>query len=399
MGEIMKKNSIVLAAISILFLLFLYTSDRQNAEAQSRVLETNVLTLVKTIGDDETALPKEYLLASPFSFCVNDKEDIFVYDEYKIKVFDSNGKAKKLIGGRGQGPGEFTIYGATVSISAANYLSVGNIMESFNIFAPDFSFIKKIVFQSYTPYLTLFEKEEFAPVFLVNVYSINQNLRFVAFEGVSLEPDVRIRCELLLYERPDSVITIISAKRPDSYPDATRGGQTVNVPYSSKLWWTPLSKNRAVYINTMYGYETASMNPIYTLNIFSADSYQITNLSFPYKPVKVSDDSKDRALQTAENTKLPKDLKDHIKKVTYLPAVRLLAADGNILFVYTSETNEKNEYVVQVINVDTGKLLSTIWFPALYSAIKNGYVYELKRPRDEYPRIEKYKISPIVYGK
>ena len=62
----------------------------------------DVLSLELSFGDDDTVLPEEYLLARPGRPVILDNGDILVGDENSIKVFDGDGKPRRIIGRAGQ---------------------------------------------------------------------------------------------------------------------------------------------------------------------------------------------------------------------------------------------------------------------------------------------------------
>jgi hypothetical protein len=107
--------------------------------------QSPILTLVTSFGDEN--LPSEYLLAYPMQLQVNEKNDIYIFDEQKIKVYDSSGKPKCIIGGPGEGPGEFGNSFNVVTISPTGFITAGytpsfhNLV--YNIFNPDNFLVKK----------------------------------------------------------------------------------------------------------------------------------------------------------------------------------------------------------------------------------------------------------------
>jgi len=138
----------------ILFLLlsmfFYCTEEPEFQYIEPEVILPNVLTYELTFGSDETKLPSEFLLVRPNPFgaiAVNDSGDIYIADESCVKVYDSNGNHKKLIGRSGEGPGEFFI-ASTPTISPEGYLTVENTRtmgeNKVNIFGTDDKFIKSV---------------------------------------------------------------------------------------------------------------------------------------------------------------------------------------------------------------------------------------------------------------
>ena len=60
---------------------------------------------------DEKTMPKDVLFAGPGALDCDAAGNVYVMDfsDNNIKQFDASGKFMKLIGRKGQGPGEFSI--------------------------------------------------------------------------------------------------------------------------------------------------------------------------------------------------------------------------------------------------------------------------------------------------
>jgi hypothetical protein len=78
-----------------------------------------------------------------------------------------------------------------------------------------------------------------------------------------------------------------------------------------------------------------------------------------------------------------------------------LKTDGGYIFIFTNRVNNKNEILTDVFDVKIKKYISSSYFPFIPLVIKNGYAYKFNDAglTKDYPKVEKYKISPIVYGK
>ena len=165
-------KGILIICLSCFLSLFKCSSDvfAQTVEIQEPL--TNVLKLELSFGDEETIKNNEFLLAYPQLIMVNNQNDILVFDEDRIKVFDAGGKEKHIFGRTGQGPGEYgrpsIIGGRNLSVgfflSPQGYLIAmdsgggtgggnkivgdrinisGSLYNQYNLFAPDYSFVYK----------------------------------------------------------------------------------------------------------------------------------------------------------------------------------------------------------------------------------------------------------------
>ena len=145
--------------IVFVFLLFSCSTEQEYLAAVSETALTGVLTLEQTLFGEGDTNEDEYLLASPCDISVMHNGDIVLADEMKVKVFDNNGKGKKTFGGPGDGPGEFRrpsagsmarYLGAFIMrVGPEGYISILSKNSAlrggteYNMFAPDYTFIKK----------------------------------------------------------------------------------------------------------------------------------------------------------------------------------------------------------------------------------------------------------------
>ena len=67
-------------------------------------------TLIPEVSIGELDGPEEYLFGSIWSIAVDDHHNVYVFDQQAqhVRVFDSAGAYMKTLGGRGEGPGEFS---------------------------------------------------------------------------------------------------------------------------------------------------------------------------------------------------------------------------------------------------------------------------------------------------
>ena len=131
----MKKAVAVFAC-----LLVIYCGGDKKSVINVKPLE-NAITLELAFGDKD--VPDEFLLARPSRALVNYNGDIIVPDEYKLKIFDTDGRPKKIVGRRGQGPGEFS-FTPYPYISEDRYIAVSDVMRpGFQIFGSQYEFIEK----------------------------------------------------------------------------------------------------------------------------------------------------------------------------------------------------------------------------------------------------------------
>ena len=411
----MRYLKSVLTAVCIA--LFFYCSG--NPEAQLSGLEplTDVVTLELTFGDKD--LPDEYLLANPRGIAVNEDGDIYVLDEYKLKVYDSGGKEKTLIGRRGEGPAEFRA-ASGVWIGPSGLIAAGS-GSNYNLYSSDNVFITKHVFRNSRIFNKLQEEEKlrFSPG---KIIPLNESYRILGGSSNSISGDVTTplqRKNLLVNINDDSVSVVANYNVSNRTGGA---GGIMNHPYLGDFHWDYLSNNRLVYTHTGYDKTIDEVESSYTLFLIGLDDSEKLEISIPYQPVEIPDSLFEKndlsgIMGTGVSIIIPyitadiqgrvsfdsgdilDRVKDDLREAKYLPPISALLTDREFIFLFIYHPDFPGQVVAQVVESITGRHISTVLFPAKPSVIRNGYAYVLKTGRDIFPVVEKYKIDPAVYGK
>ena len=174
------KKLMVMEGI-FLFLLFILSFPLY-AQQNPPILD-NVLTLVLTFGAE--GLPDEYLIVGNQTsgslygmtgpiIAVDNNNNIYVLDEYKVKVYDPNGKPKAIFGGKGMGPGEFAnlpLGPERITVSPTGFVTVYNERWfGYNVYNPQYKFVK-IIFKDYYQDT----KTGFQSIYINLAFTINEN--------------------------------------------------------------------------------------------------------------------------------------------------------------------------------------------------------------------------------
>jgi hypothetical protein len=369
----------------------------------------NVLTLELTFGDKD--LPDKYLLARPSFMNVNDMGDIYVSDEKCIKVYTKDGKPKLIIGGPGQGPGEFE-RDPSVLISPSGFLTAGvsGFYAYYNIFSPDNKFIEKrrIVVDD------LFKKidEKFVPTgqdIIQSYYVLSKDEAF--FHGVINYYDkneaIGICYNVLIYEDSGIYNVLVKQERKENYI-ARFGNQIMSggTIILGRIVYRLLPDKKLVYTHTGFTSHIKNNQAFYTLHIISLDKPEKQDLEIPCTLEKIPDSYIENFKKSSSgNNKIDDEIKDlmvkRLKEAQYLPPFSYMTNDNFYLFTIKDDEKTKIEHI-ECIDLKTGKILSTFDLPPDKSLglVKNRYAYNLKRgDKDTYPVVEKYRIDPWVYGK
>ncbi|KPK90111.1 hypothetical protein AMJ80_08860 [bacterium SM23_31] len=411
----MKAQLYFIKCISFIYLSFFLWFFNCSSDIDVQTVEveplTNVLTLEWTFGGEYDTHKEEYLLAEPRGIAANDKGDIFIGDELSIKVFDKNGNEKRIIGRRGQGPGEFTsfmgIAWPKLYISPEGFFTVLEQSDTYHVFSPEYLFLIKRNLRNNLKLKSLFEDFNLFPDPRVNdLISVNENEIIFTIstddENKRRGLDAQ-RYDLFVYENSDTMFAIKKLLSTSFIP-LPRGGMG-----SNDFRWYLLPDRRLIYTHNGYDKQMNKSESRYILHILSLDTFQETHISHTYIPIAFSDSlinsfNWDR---TPEEKRDAKIIREHYKKVKYFDPIQKIIADDNYVFVFTYQKNDKGEFLCDIIDTTTERYLRSVYFPqwvARFSyldqiTIKVGYVYRMKAPRDEFAEVHKYKIDPAVYGK
>jgi len=387
-----------LPSLAIAFLLLFNCSSDVDVQTAEMEPLTDVLTLELSFGDESTISKGEYLLARPERIAVNDSGDIFVLDENRVKVFYSNGKEKAIIGRLGPGPGEFQGLIINIIIGKSGYLLVTEMSDKFNIFSPDYTFVRWINIKQHPPYRQIMKKNDWSSSIAYYVYSYDDNTRVIYFRTYKSNADGNFESgSALIYETPDTVHTLVySPAAGQIFAD----NRSETVPYQGDFLFGILNKNRIVFTNTAVDKYSKDDKSYYILHIISLDDLKSTEISLPYKKVELPESRKEVPGFVYFRSKAIGDkYTEIISNTKYWPPISKVITDRNFIFIYTYQKNDEGEYFVNIFDIDKNEHISSIYMPTIPNIIKNGYAYYIKREADIFPLIEKYRIDPAVYGK
>ena len=391
----MKKYLIIGAVLSLWAVFSVYSCLSQTKE---KTILNNVLTFELSLGDKN--LPSEYLLAVPYAFVIANNNDVIVFDESKLKIYDAKGKPKQIVGGPGQGPGEFLKY-AEPFYSEDGYLTVINIatpFPSYNLFGPDYKFIEQKNIETSEVYKKF--QNNFKPdrISFLKIYTFSGKKqiimlqRFYQSSATSGTAD-SLYFDIVFVTENDSKI-IHSAKRRSNPNDFS-----VFVPEAGDLEYDFLSNHRIAYTNSKIHKTVDNDIWYYIIYLHNFDTGKSQEIKHPYTRLALPDSLRNWEI----NKNLPKALFEMqegmlnvYKKLEHYAPVARLIGDGNYLFVF-SFLKKNGHYAADVFEVNQNKYICSAYLP--YGIIKNGYFYRKVKNNEGYYVIEKYRIDPKVYGK
>ncbi|KPK87179.1 hypothetical protein AMJ80_12280 [bacterium SM23_31] len=401
--------------ISGILMLLLFTCGSESIETVDVSPLEYVLTLELTFGDED--ILGEYLLARPRGMVIRENEDIYIFDENRVKVFDTFGKPKLIFGGPGLGPGEFENILNPI-LSNTGYLSV---TENFcyHVFNQDNEFVKKVSPILEKDLINFLNDNNLSYSNVNATYVINDDERYIEIWYIPKSPKVPrplICFEYVIIHENGKTFSIIGSF-------SQYGAFAHFFPFSDKICWDVYGDDTIIYTNIFEDLDKKSGKYMYTIHKWSPELNEAAQIKKEYVPLKIPDSKIKEALSPDHLTVLEDDVIDkyiisRLKKIGYMyHPVRWIKTDGCFVYVGTMQKNIKDEYVIDVFDAEKMTFLTSFYSPVDFDIIKNGFAYRVKnsaysmtekekdvynrseKEKDEFSMVEKYKINPAVYGK
>jgi len=424
--DVMNNQLSFIKGISIIclpiFLSFFNCSsevDVQTVEMEPQL--TDVLALGNVIEDPltltfkfgEENLPDEYLLAHPERVIASDiSGNIYLFDEYRVKVYDQDGKPKAIFGDWGEGPGYFLNFGSEefMFVSEKGFLIIGDYQTA-NVFYPDHTFLKRYRFQAnMDPWQSFFSENGYKSETEHYVYVIDENRRI--FRLIAIKNDDEFRenpKDLIIYQDGDKNTLIAE------YDYVAGSG----MDEFGQLFFSVLPGERLIYTHGRFDTRVEDDKGIYTLHIVDLNTGDKSEISLPFTPRMFNDslfrifESRTADPRLREDARYRSSLKAlnekqlrQAKEFKYYPPLIFLMNDGDYVFLWHYPTGEPR-FTVDVINTKekqhTGTMILTeetidSMNPKAWVFV-NGKAYFLIVPMDEFAYVQVCSIDPAVYGK
>ena len=356
----------------------------------AELYKTGKTRFVQELVLDEKTMPKDVLFAGPGSLDCDAAGNVYVLDfsDNNIKQFDPSGKFRKLIGRKGQGPGEFN-------------------MPIHIVFAKD----RLIVWDMGNRRLCLltltgeFIKAANESAFSGRPYKV----------GALPSGEIVLETEKTYFNEPnraqDCFLEILapdlqSIKTLYSQPVLRNtymrsGAQLFNLPqpFCADVYWDVAPSGTIV----------VGFSGKYEISGFNKEGGKVSAFSHSYDPVKVTaEDEKSffGGMSYTTGTGIKRGAPDHIVKNTTFPKFKpafdalIVDSDGNTLIHAYRKNREEMYRYFDAFDVQ-GKFIATVHvegdvpFPgrSRKSRVVDGCFWLIQYGSDELPRIIKYRIS------
>lgn len=381
-----KTNTLIYLLIGLL--LVIVQTIPANGQSLKEIYATGTVEFVAEMTIDESALPENEFFEGIVDIGADAAGNIYLCDfqACNIKKFSADGKFLKIIGRKGQGPGEFSMPSRIAVTGDRLFIyDMGN--RHLCALTTDGEYIKSIGIQ--------------------NTEGRPRNMR------AHLRGDIIIEREIVHYrdqDRPqDCLIQIFSPelelKKTISTHQILRNkyrniqGMFSNImqPFTPDVFWYVAPDGKIVI----------GLAKDYTVETHHFEKGLLSSFKHTYEAVKVTDQDKEQffsgiTFSTSEggDSELPKE----IKKLTEFPKTKpafdalFVDSEGNILVHTVREDTVGSPPKFDAFDLE-GKFIGTVNITGLKAfpreaLMGKGFVWVIERDEEGQTQVVKYRIAP-----
>ncbi len=370
----------------------------------------DIITLELTFGAENVS--EDFMLVRPSyqGIALDLAGDVLVVDEDFIKVFDSAGNEQKLLGGPGEGPGEFSRV-RDIWMSPEGYYTVfgGQFGFTANYFQPDHSYIERVNYMSTRPFMGIMDANDLIPERPEFIFCLGEAERIYSIGGRDKDRNNRQRKEIYLFYETADTLRVIAHHPQSNYVSGPPRTGAYGWDNLGKLLFAPLPGQRIVYLHSWHDSERTPDICTYRLRILDLRTMEESHIVQEYEqeeivwePPEYDEEFKERNPDQWERTQqLNKVAEEFLAERQYKASLIRLHTDGRYIFAFTNTENDSGHVKVDVFDGDRIEYLCSAWFPfsgGLF--IRDGYLYRVNSfyAEETYPVIEKHRIDSRVYG-
>ena len=411
----MKRENVI---VSLIISISLFGIQVCYAGQSSPPIFENAVTLELEFTVDD--LPEYYGIYYPGRAVVADNGDIILSNNGKLMIYDLNGNLKIVTGQVFESGNLLT----SPQITETGYTTVdylyggvtGNI--SYNLYDNEYNFVKKEVFNENKIIEKILEDQNWRNFTGSTIYGYGPDERLLGLSGQTRGgSQIGTNMQGIFYENENILKTVRLFKRnwESGFEYETR------LKIYGEIFYELLSNRKVVSIHTGTDRFEENDNWHYELRVNDLRTDERQVIQVPYIPVTFPDSVINKQLLLSPG--LSDDLRQNriashekrrqvLVETRYYPPLRKLVTDQTFVFAFSFLHISEKGYLADVIDSESGKVISKVYFPMIPQIIKNGYAYQTVLPRlsrggmefsnanpGEYPVIEKYRIDPAVYGK
>ncbi|MFC1545573.1 hypothetical protein ACFL44_02665 [Gemmatimonadota bacterium] len=397
----------------VVSMVFMVLAACSGSSADSRVAEVplylDILTLETSMEDDPTL--DDYQLVSPDGIGVDEAGNIYVADEYSLKVYEPDGSPLKLIGREGSGPGEF---GAVLSavVGPSGYIAAMDVLWDANIYAPDGEFLYRSRYRNEQPFRDHLRASGFTFTMMREVLALDsEHLLIDLFTLNNMLPGPYVGALELLLATRDTLLTVCSCTNYEAIKIGENSSTTAE--FQGNLLWSLADDDRLLYTHTSIDRVAEGTDPRYHLIVLHLNDMSTDTLAIPWTPEAIPPAVKEIKPHYSEFLDMTFEVEPVVKQILdnteFYPPLKAFRIDEGIVFGFHYSPTDSVErdfedddlevepHLVDIIDLDTGRLLARAEFPFLPEVIRGGRAYRLYTPEDDFPAVYVYRIDPAIY--
>lgn len=314
----------------------------------------NTVTLIEEVSIGEGAGAEEYMFASVGGIFVDDEGKIIVSDskDTVIKIFDVNGRFKRTIGRKGQGPGEFSRIDSFQITSKGELLVVDNVNRRLSYFSLTGDLINSLSIKELPAASNNWEVDTRGNI-------IMDTVQFTAANQLVVETKI--------YDSQHEFVKVLRASKP----------YDLSIPFHPFHYWRATASDHIVY----------AYNDTYELQVFGPAWKLVRRIQKDFDPVKIREDEIEEELK---RKRLPPDT----EVPSHYPAFHIFVADDEgRIFVRTWERSEDgNSFYYDVFDSD-GRYVTKFPFHATPRIIKKEKLYTVEEDEEGYQMVKRYEVT------
>ena len=365
----------------------------ENEKSLKDIYKTGKVKFIRELSIIDDSLPEEIYFQNPRDVAISRDGEIFVsdYDGNNIKKFSPDGKFLKIIGRKGEGPGD---------LSGPSYLETNKdrliVWESrngrFSLFNLEGDFIKSIQF----PWVT---------GLLWDLGALPDGRIIIDFEKTDLEnrehPQER-RIELCSFDM-EHIETIYSKKLFRTKRITKPVTLSVPQPWNPNVFWDVTPEGKIV----------VGFSEKYEIEVYDPVQGKLFSFDHKYKPVEVNKKDKETFFSIFTITFIGADgqkerktgAPDYIIKNTEFPKFKpafnsiMVDSEGNIWVHANRKKGEEENKYFDVFNergefINNVKILGETDYPFYrFSRIVNRCFWKIETDEEGFFSVVKYRIS------
>ncbi|MFC1733960.1 hypothetical protein ACFL6I_26965 [candidate division KSB1 bacterium] len=384
----MRSECYKFAALITIFTVFYV----QQAVAQQ--ILTGILEHELTFGAENSL--GEYRLSQTVSLVADEAGNIAAADAHLIKIFDRSGRGRSILGNSGEFSTLIDLFTAP-----SGYLTALSV-NGYSVFSPDYTFLNRSVFSGGESFLRVLRQLTLTMSMPEKIVALNEREVLFSGEASGYRGDRSVwYSRVLLY---DDGGTLRKLGQYEIMNKIWTGKQSHTVKLLGEFHWVVLPGRMIVYTHTGYDKRVGRGGETYLLHRKSLDGDETAVYEIPYGPVAVPDSiirksgpglyPPDMSFEEVRNI-----FRNAYLKAEFLPPVRELFYDNARLFIVTYNYSRENGYFTDVVDTENGRYTASVYFPFLPAFIRNGRAYRIYWEEQKLPKIEVYRIDPVVYDR